>query len=158
MNRGCWWTGRACTLPSKDVKHDRALAAGWGDFTVDIRFPDKEAGWTATIGHGLPFAYATFTGGTPEVTFLSGHKVVSKTSDGLLIGIGDVFYGIYFAGGQAKVNDDKLSLEGCTYLAAAALPGEGWFERFKSAAFQRVTDSRVDYRYDVKAGEVTTTY
>jgi hypothetical protein len=115
----------------KDVKHDRALAAGWGDFTVDIRFPDKEAGWTATIGHGLPFAYATFTGGTPEVTFLSGHKVVSKTSDGLLIGIGDVFYGIYFAGGQAKVNDDKLSLEGC---------------------------SRVDYRYDVKAGEVTTTY
>jgi hypothetical protein len=141
-----------------DVKHDRALAAGWGDFTVDIQFPDKQAGWTATIGHGLPFAYASFTGGTPEVTFLSDHKVVTKTSDGMLVGIGDEFYGIYFAGGQVKVLEDKISLEGCTFLAVAALPGEGWFERFKSAGFQRVTDSRIDYSYNVKAGEVTTTY
>ena len=147
----------------KDVKHGRALAAGWGDFTVDIEFPSKQASWTATIGHGLPFAYATFTSGTPEITFMSNHQVIDKTFDGILVRIDkDVYYGVYFVGGKAAFEEfkpySKLSLPRCTYLAVAALPGEAWFERFKSAAFQRVTDSRVDYSYDVKAGEVKTTY
>ena len=140
------------------VKNGRVKAAGWGDFTVDICFPAKENNWTATIGHGLPFAYATFTGGTPEITFLSEPKVVRKTSEGLLISVNDVPYGIYFVGDKAKMQDDTLSLAGCTYLAVAALPGEVWFEKFRLAAFQKVTDSRVDYSYDVKAGEVKTTY
>lgn len=147
----------------KDTTHDAALAAGWGDFTVDIRFPDKETGWTATIGHGLPFVYSTFIGGLPQVTFFSKAQVIRRTSDSLLIRINkDVSYGIYFVGGEAQMQESEphttLRLPGCTYLAVAALPDEAWFERFRSAAFQRVTDSKVDYAYDVDAGEVTTTY
>ena len=145
------------------MKHDGALAAGWGDFTVDIRFPGKEASWTATIGHGLPFAYATFAGGTPEITFLSTAKVIRSASDALLIRVDqDVSYGVYFVGAEAKMRESKphatLRLPGCTYLAVAALPDEAWFEPFKAAAFQRVTDSRVGYAYDVDAGEIKTTY
>ena len=145
------------------VKHREALAAGWGDFTVDIRFPGEGVGWTATIGHGLPLAYATFAGGRPEVTFLSSLEVIQKTADAVLVRIDErVFYGIYFVGGEAEMRESKphasLRLPGCTYLAVAALPDETWFERFRSAAFQRVTDSRVDYTYDVEAGEINTTY
>ncbi len=147
----------------KDATHEGALAAGWGDFTVDIRFPGKRNDWTATIGHGLPFAYAQFADGTPEITFLSDARLKQKTSDALLIEVDeDVAYGVYFLGGQAEMHDSTphamLRLPGCTYLALAALPDESWFKRFKSAAFQRVTGSRVDYAYDVDAGEVTTTF
>lgn len=147
----------------QDVTHDEALAAGWGDFTVDILFPDPQAGWTATMGHGLPFVYAAFTGGVPEVTFLSRPEVVRETPDGLLIRVDDdVFYGVFFVGGAAEMHatgpQTALRLPGCTYLAVAALPDAASFEAFRPAAFQRVTDSRVDYRYDVQAGEVTTTY
>ena len=146
-----------------DVKHDAALAAGWGDFTVDIRFPGEQAEWTATIGHGLPFVYARFDQGTPEITFLSGVKVIQRTADSLLIRADDgVLYGVYFVGGDTETHDTEghitLRLPGCTYLSVATLPDESWFERYRPAAFQRITGSLIDHVYDEQAGEVTTTY
>ena len=147
----------------KGKQYEKADAAGWGDFTVDIQFVGSGSDWNATIGHGLPFVYATFTGGTPEIAFLSKAKVIKKTNDAFLVRVNeDVFYGFYFLGGEAKLNEADpnvtLHLPGCTYLAAAALPDEKSFESFRPAAFQRVVGSQVDYDYDMKAAKVTTTY
>ena len=148
----------------KDQKFDRAEAAGWGDFTVDIGFRSDEAQWKATIGHGLPFAYATFKDGTPEVSFLAKAEVVEATPDALWIRVdGKHDYGLYFVGG-GKANtgrfekDSVIELPECTYLAVAALPDKSSFEDFRVAAFQRVTGSRVDYQYDMPKSAVTTTY
>lgn len=143
------------------TRHEAALAAGWGDFTVDIRFPADKASWTATIGHGLPFAYATFSGSTPEVSFLTDAQVIHQTPDSLLVRFNkELAYGLYFVGEKVELDQaaGNVRFPGCTYLAVAALPDETWFDRFRPAAFQRVTESRVDYSYDVESGEVTTTY
>ena len=146
-------------------KSDRAEAAGWGDFTVDIGFrsTDKDANWTATIGHGLPFAYAMFTGGTPEVSFLRRSEVIEATPDAIWIRVdGKQDYGLYFVGGKANTSrfeqHSVIEFPECTYLAVAALADETSFESFRSAAFQRATGSRVDYQYDMTRSEVTTTY
>lgn len=146
-----------------DVTHDAALAAGWGDFTVDIRFPGEEAEWTATIGHGLPFVYASFDQGTPEIMFLTEARVVKQSPDSLLIKVAHgVYYAVYFVGGELQTHDSDghttLRLPGCTYLSVAVLPDETWFDRYRTAGFQKVSGSHVDYTYDVQAGEVSTTY
>ncbi len=147
----------------KGEKFTRAEAAGWGDFTVDIGFRSETAHWTTTIGHGLPFTYATFKNGTPEVSLLTGFELVEETPDALWIRVeGKHDYGLYFLGDKANTDrlmeHSSIELPGCTYLAIAALPDKSSFESFRSAAFQRVTGSRVDYEYDVSKSTVTTTY
>ena len=150
----------------KDQKFDRAEAARWDDFTLDIGFRAKDASgarWTATIGHGLPFAYATFKSGTPEVSFPGKAEVVETKPDALWIRVdGKHDYGLYFVGGKASTSrfekDSVIELPECTYLAVAALPDKSSFGDFRSAAFQRVTGSQVNYQYDMSKSIVTTTY
>ncbi len=89
----------------KGQKFERAEAAGWGDFTVDIGFRSKKAKWTATIGHGLPFAYAMFNSGTPEVSFLAKTEIIETTPDSLWVRVdGKHNYGLYFVGDTSDAN------------------------------------------------------
>ena len=124
----------------KDQKFDRAEAAGWGDFTVDIGFRSDEAQWKATIGHGLPFAYATFKDGTPEVSFLAKAEVVEATPDALWIRVdGKHDYGLYFVGG-GKANtgrfekDSVIELPECCLLYTSPSPRDKRQSRMPSSA------------------------
>ncbi|MCR9202541.1 MAG: glycosyl hydrolase [Planctomycetaceae bacterium] len=142
---------------------ERADVADWGDFTVDVSFRGSPS-FEATIGHGLPFVYAEFEAGVPEVRALGDAHVVVQHADGLLLRAGRQHYGLYVQGEGVRFDltswtaEKKIALPGCRYVAIAALPGSAAFSTWKSAAFQRVTGSRIDAVYDVQRGTVRTTY
>lgn len=149
------------TIGAKGEKYARALAEDWSDFTVDILFANQSADWTATIGHGLPFAYATFRSGTPVIRFHSPPRVIRRRKDALHIRLENgQEYGIFYIAKEAVADEEQrqFTFSDGTYLSVAAVPKETEFNTLHKAAFQHVTDSRVEYSYDMQAGHVTTEY
>ena len=149
------------TIGAKEQVFTEALAADWSDFTVDILFRNEAADWTTTIGHGLPFAYATFRSGTPVVRFHSTAKVIQSAKDSLHVVMENgQEYGIFFVADRADARKDGQQFEfpNGKYVSVAAVPQGTDFETLRRAAFQKVTDSRVNYAYDVPSGLVTTKY
>jgi endoglucanase Acf2 len=152
-------------LAAPQVKVD-----GWSDWTVSPYWSDGARTMRATIGHGLPFAYFTATGGDAVITTASAPAVWSDS--GATIGFtvaGHDYVGYAPTGATWTVSGARISstLAGKGYFSVALLPTDpstpatdratlaGTYGRYAHA---HVTGTRLSYGYDPATGAVNTTY
>ncbi|GAB2526766.1 glycosyl hydrolase [Microbulbifer agarilyticus] len=142
------------------------------DWTYEVVMAADDRAMQVTIGHGLPYAYFSFTNAQPVIDVLRGtqHEIVSDDGNALMLRLLDSvdnqfnYYGVFLpAGTTYNQVGSRLELNlpaARQYLTIAGLPdgtNETW-ALFKSRAYNVVTDSRVDWLYDETDGRLLTTY
>ena len=143
-------------LNSPDAKLD-----GYSDWTVSAYWSGGGSTLRATFGHGLPYVYATKTGGDAQVTFNGTPDVWADNGNVIGVSIRGRDYGLFApAGSRWAVSGSTLrsNLGGKDYFSVAALPDRSGssLNEFAQHAFAFVTDTKVTYRVD--RGNITTTY
>ncbi|MEF2277403.1 glycosyl hydrolase [Deinococcus sp. YIM 134068] len=143
-------------LNSPDAKLD-----GYSDWTVRSFWSGGGASLTTTFGHGLPYVYATKTGGDIRIVFNGAPGVWSNAGNVVGVSIRGHHYGLFAPSGATwRVEGNTLisSLAGKNYVSVAALPDNagGTLSEFARHAFAFVTDTRVSY--SVQNGTVNTTF
>ena len=143
-------------LSSPDAKLD-----GYSDWTVSAYWNGGGSSLRATFGHGLPYVYATKTGGDAQVTFNGAPDVWANNGNVIGVSIRGRDYGVFAPSGSSwTISGSTLrsNLAGKDYFSVAALPdrSSGTLNEFAQHAFAFVTDTKVTYR--VNNGTVSTTY
>ena len=143
-------------LSSPDAKLD-----GYGDWTVSAYWEGGGSSLRATFGHGLPYVYASKTGGDAQVSFDGVPEVWAESGNVVGVSLRGHDYGLFAPPGSSwNINGDTLSssLAGKDYFSVAALPdrSSATLTEFARHAFAFVVDTKVTYQVD--DGNVTTTF
>ncbi|MBZ9753453.1 fibronectin type III domain-containing protein [Deinococcus sp. HMF7604] len=145
-------------LNAPDTKVD-----DWGDWTATALWNDGARTLRATFGHGLPFVYATKTGGNAQITFIATPTVWSNQGNVLGITVNGRHYGIFAPSGSSwSVNNTVATstLNGKDYYSIAALPDNtvATLNDFKTYAYNFVTGSSVSWNYNAATATLNSTY
>ena len=141
---------------------------GYSDWTVSELWSSGGNSLRTTFGHGLPFVYATKTGGNATLT-TTGTPTVWSTANGA---VGFTVNGHDYAafgptGSTWAVSGTTISssLNGGAYFSVAVLPSTGSASGRAAAlaayapyAHNHVTGTRVSWSYDEASAELTATY
>lgn len=137
--------------------------ASYSDWAVTAEWSGESA-LRATIGHGLPFAYFTKTGGAKAVIKATGKvDIWHDGAEAIGITVNGHHYGL-FAPSKAKWQKNGEVLEsdlgGKDYFSVAVLPSKGddELERFRKHAYSFVTDTKVSWVYDEAKAKLSATY
>ncbi|TXK85002.1 glycosyl hydrolase [Paenibacillus sp. N3.4] len=140
---------------------------GYSDWTVSMLWNNGAGGsMRVTTGHGLPFIYSTYAGGTPKLTFSSVPTVWSGSASSAVLGVtvNGHHYALFGPTGStwAGIGSTTLtnSLAGKTYFSVALLPDNtaATLAAFKTYGYSFVTNTQANYAYDASASKVNTTY
>ncbi|WP_051963134.1 glycosyl hydrolase [Deinococcus misasensis] len=145
-------------LSSPDTKTD-----DWGDWTTTALWSNGSNSLKATFGHGLPFVYATKTGGDAQITFIATPTVWSDQGNVLGVTVNGKHYGIFApTGANWSVNGTiaTSSLSGKDYYSVAVLPDNtvATLSEYKKYAYNFVTGSTVSWNYNAATATLTTTF
>ncbi|MBZ9716091.1 glycosyl hydrolase [Deinococcus multiflagellatus] len=145
-------------LNSPDTKTD-----DWGDWTTTAFWSDGARTLRATFGHGLPFVYATKTGGDAQVTFIATPTVWSNQGNVLGVTVNGRHYGIFAPTGASWTVNNTVAtstLAGKDYYSIAALPDNtvATLNDFKTYAYNFVTGSSVGWSYNAATATLNSTY
>ena len=143
-----------------------ARLAGWSDWFVTASFAAAGKEMLAAYGHGSPFVYATFKGGSPKVTLCAEPKVWAGDAASATLGLSvrGKHYGLFAPRGStwAGLGTKALTCDakGKDYFSLALLPDDRpeTLRRFTGFAHNHVADTRVAWAYDPAKSEVTTTF
>jgi len=136
----------------------------WSDATVTTRFGDPAAGFTVTLGHGLPFVYGTFQGGGPAIRFKTAPTVVRERGGELVVRVAGRIYGLYAPSGASWSGQGTgvltATLGRGDWFSAAILPDEApaTLEAFRARAHNHVTRLDVAHAYDPATRRVQATW
>jgi hypothetical protein len=147
-------------------------ALRWGDWTLTMRQHAATAGrWLdVTCGRGLPYVWIEakeldlVVPAQPEqISDLAGRPVTFPcTGDSLVIARGERLFALFapertrFACADGALSATFPGNE--RYLVVGLLPQRAQAALFKTHAYAIPRDSRFDWRYDVEAGEIATTW
>ncbi|MGH3646560.1 MAG: glycosyl hydrolase [Micromonosporaceae bacterium] len=143
-------------LNSPDTKVD-----GWSDWTVTPYWSDGTRTMRATIGHGLPYAYFTGSGGNARVSFAGTPTVWSNNGATLGVTVRGHHYALFAPSGASwsvSGNQASSGLAGKGYFSVALLPSTGALTLFQRYAYSFVTDTRASAGYDAATARVTSTF
>jgi endoglucanase Acf2 len=145
-------------LNAPDTKVD-----GFSDWTVTAAWNDGARSLKATIGHGLPFVYATKSGGDAQIVFNGAPTIWSNSNGTIGASIRGRDYGIFAPSGSTwTVSGSTLTsnLNGRDFFSVAALPNNSaaTLSDFRAHAFAFITGTRVSWNYDAASANLTTTY
>jgi len=154
------------TLGLEGEKFPDTRVAGYSDFAVTASWKNDDSELRATLGHGMPYVYATRTGGARALVGIARGTmmdVVKDEGNALLLKLGAHFYGIF---APTKSRWDKVEagyasdLGGKDYFSVAVLPDgdAATFGLFKAHAYAFVTDTRVSWTYDDATAELSTQF
>ncbi len=136
---------------------------GYSDWFVTARFGPSGQGISATFGHGSPFVFARFEGGTARLSLPEVPQVWSGDAKSPVLGltIRGQAYALFGPTGSTWDGLGSKTLTNRTdrdYFSLALLPeaSEFWLKTFREYAYSHVIDSRVDWSYDPKGNYVTT--
>jgi endoglucanase Acf2 len=152
------------SLGLEGQKFPDTRVAGYSDFVVTASWKNAESELRATIGHGLPYIYATRKGSArallniPPGTMM---EVLENDGSALKLKLGEHFYGVFAPTDSQweKVPAGYASdLGGKDYFSVAVLPDAtpATFELFRAHAYAFVTGSKVSWSYDEAKAEVST--
>ena len=142
-----------------------ARVADWSDATVTARFGEKTAGFTVTLGHGLPFVYCTYDGGAPVVRFKAAPKVIRDQGGELVVQVAGRTYGLY-APSNARWSGQGTAVltaafgQGADGFSAAILPDDrpATLAAFRARAHNHVTRLDVAATFDPATRRVQATW
>ncbi|GEM45478.1 glycosyl hydrolase [Deinococcus cellulosilyticus] len=145
-------------LNSPDTKVD-----DYGDWTVTSYWSDGANSLRTTFGHGLPFVYATKTGGNAQVTFVATPTVWSNQGNVLGVTVNGKHYGIFAPAGATWNVSGSIatsSLAGKDYYSVAVLPDNSvnTLNDYKTYAYNFVTGSNTTWSYNASTATMTTNF
>jgi len=153
---------RQLTVGIAGLNATRTTTDDYGDWTVTPLWQDGPRTMRATLGHGLPFAYFTITGGNARITTASSPTIWHNQNGVIGLTIGGIHYGIFAPHGSQWTGTSTLesTLNGQNYLSVALLPDNtpATLEFFRLRAYAHVTDSQVSWTYDEATMKVTSTF
>ena len=137
---------------------------GYSDWVVTAGWRDAEHRLSLTLGHGLPFVYATNVKGAARVELCASEPKILHDGDNVVsLAFEDRVYALFAPTGADWKRSGKgwvSALNGKNFYAVAALPDSTpeTLALFRQHAFAFVTDSAVSYRYDREHAEVVTDF
>ena len=150
---------------SAQAEFPDALVDGWSDWFVSVRFAAGKNRLRVSYGHGSPFVYALYEGGTPRLAFAKPPQVWSGDAGSPVLGVtlNGRHYGLFGPSGSTWAGLGSKSLtnrSAKSYFSLAVLPDatEKTLSLFRSYAHSHVTDTKVAWAYDPKSSVVTTTF
>ena len=124
---------------------DATLVESWHDWDVEMVLRDGAKSMRTTLVHGSPFTWIEYSGVKVAVTPENGPcEVVEKSAGGYVLKIGDDHYGVWE--------------DGRSYVVIGLLPSRADFSRLAPYATAIIRSTRVDWKYDEKTAELTTTW
>lgn len=154
------------TMQSTTFAPTEARADKFTDWGIDILMPNGQNSIKATLAHGSPYAYFTYTGGNPKIVF-SAVPTVFFGNDGskqyLGVTINGNNYGLFAPIGSTwsgiGTNNITCNLAlGTSYFSVALLPDQTSLDTFKASAYAFITDTKSTWAYDQNTSTVTTTF
>lgn len=151
---------------SKVAEFPEALVESFSDWFVTALFGAPSQGFQVTYGHGSPYVYAQYYGGEPRLIF-SGTPDIWFGSPGravLGITINDKHYGLFGPSDSTWSGLSSTVLtnhgNGRNYFAIACLPerSAAALNKFRQYAYSHVKKTRVNWSYNPRTSEVTTTF
>lgn len=145
-------------LNAPDAKVD-----GFSDWTVTASIADGTRTLKATFGHGLPFVYATKSGGNALIVFNGTPTIWSNSNGTLGVTINGHHYGIFAPSGSTWTISGttiQSTLAGKSYYSVAVLPDNSaaTLSYYRNHAFAFVTGSTVSWSYNQATARLTTNY
>ena len=124
---------------------DATLVESWHDWDVEMVLRDGAKSMRTTLVHGSPFTWIEYSGVKVAVTPENGPgEVIEKTAGGYVLKVGDDHYGVWE--------------DGRSYVVIGLLPSRADFSRLAPYATAIIRSTRVDWKYDEKTAELTTTW
>lgn len=152
---------RDLTLGVTGLNAPKTEVDGWSDWTVTPYWSDGTRTLRATIGHGLPFVYATPSGGNAQVDFVATPTIWADRGNVLGATVNGHDYALFAPTGTDWTitgTAATVPLAGKNYYSVAALPARGALDLFAKYAYSFVTGTKVSWAYDDASARLTTTY
>ena len=151
---------------SAQTNFGKALVDGFSDWFVDVLLATNQQSLRVSYGHGSPFVYALYAGGTPRLTFSSLPRVWSGNEQGATLGVtvNGRHFGLFAPTGSTwRVFGTKefvCDTAGKSYFSLAVVPDnqESTLNLFRRFAHLHVTDTRIEWSYEPATSDVTTTF
>ena len=143
---------------------------GYSDWTVSELWSNGSSSLRTTFGHGLPFVYATKTGGNATLTGAAAPTVWSNTNATIGYTINGHDYAAFAPTGSTwsvSGNTISSSLNGGTFFSVAVLPTApsssnadrlAALNAYAPYAHNHVTGTKVSWAYDEASSNMTATY
>ncbi|MBU5445214.1 glycosyl hydrolase [Paenibacillus sp. MSJ-34] len=141
-----------------------AKVDGFSDWFVRALYQSGGNSMNVSYGHGSPYVYFTFNGGSPKLAFAETPSVWSGNSSTPVLGvtIAGAHYGLFGASGStwSGIGSKTLTNNGSAYFSVAVLPdaSSATLNKFAQYAYSHVTNTQINYSYNAASGTVTTTF
>ncbi|HEY0454774.1 MAG TPA: glycosyl hydrolase [Verrucomicrobiae bacterium] len=154
-------------LGHSDESHfSETLVDGWSDWFVALRFGSAGKTLRVSYGHGSPFVYALYEGGSPKLYFPQPPKIWSGDASTAVLGltVNEKSYALFGATGSHWTGFGSATLQnasaGKAYFSIALLPDNRaeTLAFFKQYAYSHVADTRVAWTYQLQGSLVTTKF
>ncbi|MGB9688472.1 glycosyl hydrolase [Thermogutta sp.] len=145
---------------------DEARVETYSDWFVTVRFGDFKTGMSLTYGHGSPFVYAQYRGGTARIVFARKPEIWagSPAEHAVAITVNGKHYALFGPRGSKWIAVDdstwvNLASESPVFsLALLPEKSEKAFALFSRYAHSRVIGTEVRWQYDPATSSVVTTF
>ncbi len=151
---------------SAQAKFTNFTVESAGDWFVTLNFSEGTNRMYLSYGHGSPFVFATYEGGSARMEFAKSPTFWSANERSATLGltVNGRHYGLFAPGGAAWLgisNNVLVCKAGAkNYFSLAVLPDNKpeTLALFQRHAHAHVTDTRVEWSYDEKRAAVTTRF
>jgi len=139
---------------------------GFSDWFVTNVSASGGSSLKVTYGHGSPYVYAEYAGGTPRILFPTAPAIWSGNANTPVLGvtINNRHYALFGPAGStwSGIGTATLvnNLAGQNYFSVALLPDNSaaTLAKFQQYAYSFVTYSQVSWTYDKPSADLVTTY
>lgn len=153
--------GHTATANLLDTRVD-----GFSDWFVTNVSANGASSLKVTYGHGSPYVYAEYTGGTPRIMFPAVPAIWSGNANTPVLGvtINNRHYALFGPAGSTWSGMGTATLvnnlAGQNYFSVAVLPDNtaATLAKFQQYAYSFVTNTQVSWAYDKPTADVVTTY
>ncbi|MBN8545211.1 MAG: carbohydrate-binding protein [Ignavibacteria bacterium] len=150
------------TVGVEGLAASRTLVDSYGDWTVTASWNDGVRSMKSTIGHGLPYAFFTMTGGNAKVVCTENPVIWSNSNGVVGLTVAGRHYGIFAPAGSVWTGTTTLvsNLNGKDFLSVAVLPDNSpaTLEFYRKRAYAFVTGSTVSWTYDKQNAKVISNF
>jgi endoglucanase Acf2 len=137
---------------------------GFNDWFVTNTFVSGAASLKVSYGHGSPYVFADYAGGTPRIYFPATPSVWSGNAGTPMLGVtvNGRHYALFGRSGStwSGIGTATLTNNSTGYFSVALLPDNtaATLAKFRQYAFSFVTNTQVSWSYDRATSRVNTTY
>lgn len=140
----------------------KTVTDDYGDWTVTALWDDGTRTMKATLGHGLPFAFFTISGGNASIINTVTPTIWSNQNGVIGMTVDGRHYGIFAPDSSTWTGSTTLqsSLHGKNYFSIALLPDNtpATLELYRKHAYAFVTGSTVSWSYNESTAKLISTF